>query len=1325
MKKKIRSTSLSFFNKSLFLFFSINVLLCNFSYAQCDLTVDAGPDQMECTVPTTFQLVGSVSDTSLPFEWSPTTGLSNPNSLTPNATVSTTTTYTLTGKSIDYSADLIINGDFSGGDTGFSTDYSYNASPSFPFNELVEGQYSIGNDPAPMHVNWESCGDHTTGTGNMMNVNGSEFANQNAWCQTINVTPNTEYAFSAWVTSVDPNGPCEIQFNINGLAVGDGNIGLSNTCEWINFFVLWNSGTNTTAEVCIEDVNLAEFGNDFAIDDIVFAPTCTVTDEVTLTVSELTAFADSEHLLCSGETLNLTVSSPTGNSFEWSGPTGFTASGTSVSIPNITTLQQGSYTVTVANSDGCVIEANTAVAILESNEVESTEYTCELSEVGTFTQDLTNIFGCDSIVTLTVSLADSDLFEFTETSCDPADVGVFTQNLSNQFGCDSTIITTVSLDESNYINLSETSCDPNDVGIFTQDLINQFGCDSIVTTTVSLDQSSLINLSDTSCNPADVGVFIQDLSNQFGCDSTVITTITLSPNSTTNLTTTTCDAAGVGVFTQDLSNQFGCDSTVITTVVLGTSMPIILFSTTCEASEVGTFTQDLIDQYGCDSIVITNVTLLQSHLINLSTSTCDPDEVGVFTQDLMNQFGCDSTVITDVILDPSTVINLSDTSCDPNEVGTFTQDLINQFGCDSTVITTVSLIPSITVNLSTMSCNPNEVGVFTQDLTGESGCDSIVITTVTLGQNPPVNLSVTTCDPDEVGVFTQNLTDQLGCDSTVITVVSLNPSSLINLTETSCDPDEVGTFTQDLINQYGCDSTVITTVSLDPSSLINLTETSCDPGEVGTFTQDLVNQFGCDSIVVTTVELLQSDEVNISEFTCDEASTGVFTQDLINQFGCDSIVTTTVLLSTFDECGVEMIVEEGVIPCGETSSSLTIIATVGEAPFSYTWSGVSSGSGTISALNVEELINNLPGGNYTIELSSANGFITSAQVTITQNFPPSVSATAASAYNGVEISCAGGNDGAASVQITGGTAPFQIAWSNGEDSTTISQLVAGNYNVTVIDANGCSDTSELNLTEPEPLGLMFSINDIDCFEQSTGAIYTSLTGGISPYSFSLNDGDFQSLGDFTDLSAGNYEVIAIDANGCYSAEVLAINSALQVDVDLGEDLSIEFGEGITLNAIVNIPYDSIVSVVWTAADSLDCPECFIQAVSPIISSTYAVNVVSTDGCPGEDIMTVYVDQEKHIYIPNAFSPNNDGVNDEFLIFARDDEVKNIKMLSVFSRWGENVAEFFDIQPNDINFGWNGKYKGELLDPAVFSWVTVIEFKDGTEQIFKGDVTLLR
>ncbi len=1161
MKKKIRSTSLSFFNKSLFLFFSINVLLCNFSYAQCDLTVDAGPDQMECTVPTTFQLVGSVSDTSLPFEWSPTTGLSNPNSLTPNATVSTTTTYTLTGKSIDYSADLIINGDFSGGDTGFSTDYSYNASPSFPFNELVEGQYSIGNDPAPMHVNWESCGDHTTGTGNMMNVNGSEFANQNAWCQTINVTPNTEYAFSAWVTSVDPNGPCEIQFNINGLAVGDGNIGLSNTCEWINFFVLWNSGTNTTAEVCIEDVNLAEFGNDFAIDDIVFAPTCTVTDEVTLTVSELTAFADSEHLLCSGETLNLTVSSPTGNSFEWSGPTGFTASGTSVSIPNITTLQQGSYTVTVANSDGCVIEANTAVAILESNEVESTEYTCELSEVGTFTQDLTNIFGCDSIVTLTVSLADSDLFEFTETSCDPADVGVFTQNLSNQFGCDSTIITTVSLDESNYINLSDTSCDPNDVGIFTQDLINQFGCDSIVTTTVSLDQSSLINLSDTSCNPADVGVFIQDLSNQFGCDSTVITTITLSPNSTTNLTTTTCDAAGVGVFTQDLSNQFGCDSTVITTVVLGTSMPIILFSTTCEASEVGTFTQDLIDQYGCDSIVITNV--------------------------------------------------------------------------------------------------------------------------------------------------------------------SLDPSSLINLTETSCDSDEVGTFTQDLINQYGCDSTVITIVSLDPSSLINLTETSCDPGEVGTFTQDLVNQFGCDSIVVTTVELLQSDEVNISEFTCDEASTGVFTQDLINQFGCDSIVTTTVLLSTFDECGVEMIVEEGVIPCGETSSSLTIIATVGEAPFSYTWSGVSSGSGTISALNVEELINNLPGGNYTIELSSANGFITSAQVTITQNFPPSVSATAASAYNGVEISCAGGNDGAASVQITGGTAPFQIAWSNGEDSTTISQLVAGNYNVTVIDANGCSDTSELNLTEPEPLGLMFSINDIDCFEQSTGAIYTSLTGGISPYSFSLNDGDFQSLGDFTDLSAGNYEVIAIDANGCYSAEVLAINSALQVDVDLGEDLSIEFGEGITLNAIVNIPYDSIVSVVWTAADSLDCPECFIQAVSPIMSSTYAVNVVSTDGCPGEDIMTVYVDQEKHIYIPNAFSPNNDGVNDEFLIFARDDEVKNIKMLSVFSRWGENVAEFFDIQPNDINFGWNGKYKGELLDPAVFSWVTVIEFKDGTEQIFKGDVTLLR
>jgi gliding motility-associated-like protein len=119
-------------------------------------------------------------------------------------------------------------------------------------------------------------------------------------------------------------------------------------------------------------------------------------------------------------------------------------------------------------------------------------------------------------------------------------------------------------------------------------------------------------------------------------------------------------------------------------------------------------------------------------------------------------------------------------------------------------------------------------------------------------------------------------------------------------------------------------------------------------------------------------------------------------------------------------------------------------------------------------------------------------------------------------------------------------------------------------------------------------------------------------------------------------------------------------------------------------------------------------------------------VYSVDGCKAEDRILVRVDNEPNIYIPNAFSPGDEnGDNDIVYIFAKDTQVRQIKSFSIFDRWGEMVFQDYNFQPNDPAHGWNGRLRGELLNPAVFVYVAEIELIDGRLLLYKGDVTLVK
>ncbi|MBN2728096.1 MAG: hypothetical protein JXR53_02640, partial [Bacteroidales bacterium] len=293
--------------------------------------IDAGPNQEIC-LGESAQLQGSGA---FIYEWTPAATLNDPNISNPIATPAVTTTYYLTGYSLG--GNIITNGDFELGNTGFYTDYNYDP------DLYPEGNYYITDNPNTHHANFSACQDHTPPPGTeLMLVNGAPIPGQEVWCQDIAVTPATDYAFSTWITSVHPTNPAVLQFSINGGLLGAPFTAPSTTCTWQQFYEVWNSGFNTTAQICIVNQNIIRSGNDFALDDISFSPLCSVVDSTTVFVNPnpIITVTPVNPSICEGENIDLTANSDVvGTTYEWS---------TTETTPTITVapLSTTTYSVT-------------------------------------------------------------------------------------------------------------------------------------------------------------------------------------------------------------------------------------------------------------------------------------------------------------------------------------------------------------------------------------------------------------------------------------------------------------------------------------------------------------------------------------------------------------------------------------------------------------------------------------------------------------------------------------------------------------------------------------------------------------------------------------------------------------------------------------------------------------------------------------------------------------------------------------------------------------------------------------------------------------------
>lgn len=596
--------------------------------------------------------------------------------------------------------------------------------------------------------------------------------------------------------------------------------------------------------------------------------------------------------------------------------------------------------------------------------------------------------------------------------------------------------------------------------------------------------------------------------------------------------------------------------------------------------------------------------------------------------------------------------------------------------------------------------------VFDIHYTSSMGCDSVFVTRITIQDQITSTVDTTICEGDifkgveilQDEVVTEDFITSHGCDSIVTYLIKVVGSSSFseNIDIQAGDlVNGIAVFSdtiiiENLTNADGCDSTYTINVSVfnDQPTIIDI---DLCLGEIyngqffledTTLTEVLTNTAGMDSTVLTNVSVHETFYVTILNDLCEgePAANGVvYSGDTVivenyqTVYGCDSVITTTVLVT---------IPEQNIVDTAICYGELY------QGVFYY-----------------EDEV-------FTESILSANGCDSIVnQVNLTVH--PDVEA----AIDGVTEICKGDET---MLTASGGT---DFLWADGSTSNQLLATGPGAFNVTVSVGGECSETASVTVVE-SGLSANTAISHPQCNSAQYGTInITDVNGGFEPYIYSIDGGDnFMTEPFFPDLDAGEYAVVIEDQFGCSFEEMVEIDAATDIWVDAGDDQTIRLGEMVDLRAETNLPAPDLV--IWSPTIGLDCPDCLHTEASPLVTTVYTVTVFDEDGCSAESQVVVKVKSDKLVYVPNAFSPNGDGFNDEFTVFTGDN-VTSVLRFAVFERWGGHVFSTQNINPNDLTAGWNGIWRNEPAPEGIYIWMAEVEFLDGKKELFEGEVTLMR
>ena len=378
---------------------------------------------------------------------------------------------------------------------------------------------------------------------------------------------------------------------------------------------------------------------------------------------------------------------------------------------------------------------------------------------------------------------------------------------------------------------------------------------------------------------------------------------------------------------------------------------------------------------------------------------------------------------------------------------------------------------------------------------------------------------------------------------------------------------------------------------------------------------------------------------------------------------------------------------------GASTGSASVQATGGTGPYTFSWSP--------GALQGPQQIG-LAAGNYTVTATDADGCTGNFQVLIAQ--PPPLSVT----ITGTTPTTCGGADGTATVQASGGTAPYTQLWSPaGGTALTATGLAEGSYQVTITDASGCTALANTTI-QPEPTQAEITGPDALC----TGASIVLTASGGSSYLWSTG----ATTSSITVTAGGTYTV---EVSGCGSDQASVTVVETTVVAEIGGDPLV--GDPPLEVLFTNTSTPPGATFQWDLGDGTAFTGATTDHTYTDPGIYTVVMTATANGCSDSDTLLVVVNSPvvvSDIFVPNVFTPNGDGQNDAWGV-----ESVGLSSLNaqVFNRWGQLVAE---LRAPDRS--WDGRTEADQPAPeGTYYYVLQAEGADGRSYRFTGSLTLLR
>ncbi|MBK9460265.1 MAG: gliding motility-associated C-terminal domain-containing protein [Sphingobacteriales bacterium] len=488
----------------------------------------------------------------------------------------------------------------------------------------------------------------------------------------------------------------------------------------------------------------------------------------------------------------------------------------------------------------------------------------------------------------------------------------------------------------------------------------------------------------------------------------------------------------------------------------------------------------------------------------------------------------------------------------------------------------VSNLPNPTINNATIA----NAGTYTVTITGINGCSTTQTTTVVISQ-PNItltannntlcvgkNLSITASGGQSYNWTLPNNTTY-NQDNLTINNVLLTDAGVYNVTAT----DSIGcTATESIIINVTNFATTATNNS--PLCIENTLQLNATGGVL--YSWQGANNF-------TSTE--QNPIINAA----NTANAGTYTVTVTNSNGCITSTTTTVTIN-------QAVASASTINPACFGNDLLLTANGG---VSYSWAG----SNGFSSAQQNPIISNttaLQTGTYTVTVTNANSCTATASTTA--NIPALLQATIVSQ----NVNCFSANNGQATANANGGTGSVAFLWSEGSTTNSINQLLPNTYTLTVTDANGCTTSTQTQITQPAPININISPTNATCFG-NTGSLSVTSTNGVSPYVYAWNN-SLPPDSVLQNIAPNNYTLTVTDANGCTQTAQTQITQPSPIAITANTTNVLCFGELTGQIAANATGGTGVFSYQWSNGGSIS------SALNNIAAGAYTLTVTDTNQC---------------------------------------------------------------------------------------------------------------